>query len=310
MDNTATLVALIEILRAHDYAFVAPTPATHRIVIGRRRVAHDLRDVMGWSLPFHPELLPADVLAALKAAKALGRRGDLMRSKLRCSSLGGMLFLHSAYPTEAEDSVFFGPDSYRFSRFIEARARSETESLVDIGGGSGVGAAVAAKVTGARRIVVTEVNDKAIALARANLQAAGIEAEIVKTEGLDGVKEEFDLVIANPPFIADPKGRAYRDGGDMHGAELSLDWARQAMARLAPGGRLLLYTGVAIVGGREPLCEALRKEVASPFDMTCEEIDPDIFGEELRKPAYRGVERIAAVGITVSRDGAGRSRSR
>jgi hypothetical protein len=88
----------------------------------------------------------------------------------------------------------------------------------------------------------------------------------------------------------------------MHGARISFDWTLSAAERLAPGGRVLLYTGVAIVDGRDEFREAL--EAALP-DLGCtvryRELDPDVFGEELEKPAYRQVERIAAIGAVVER---------
>ena len=55
----------------------------------------------------------------------------------------------------------------------------------------------------------------------------------------------------------DPEGRTYRDGGGLHGGQVAVDWARAAAARLAPAGRLVLYTGVSIVEGRDPVREAL-----------------------------------------------------
>jgi hypothetical protein len=30
------------------------------------------------------------------------------------------LFVHSSFPTEKSDAVFFGPDTYRFARFIDS----------------------------------------------------------------------------------------------------------------------------------------------------------------------------------------------
>ena len=78
--------------------------------------------------------------------------------------------------------------------------------------------------------------------------------------------------------------------------------AQQAVPRLAPGGRLILYTGSAIVGGRDALHGRLRDLAA---DQGCtldyEEIDPDVFGEELETESYRDVERIAAVGALIER---------
>jgi hypothetical protein len=44
----------------------------------------------------------------------------------------------------------------------------------------------------------------------------------------------------------------------MHGAGLSLDWTLAAARRIEPGGTILLYTGSAIVEGRDGLKEARR----------------------------------------------------
>ncbi len=111
-----------------------------------------------------------------------------------------------------------------------------------------------------------------------------------------------DLIIANPPFIAGDGDRTYRDGGDMLGARLSLDWASQGAARLAPGGRFVLYTGSAIVDGRDGLREALVSRLdPSCHDLSYEELDPDIFGGQLASKAYENVERIAAIGAVIRR---------
>jgi len=77
--------------------------------------------------------------------------------------------------------------------------------------------------------------------------------------------------------------------------ELALDWARQALDALNPGGAMLLYTGAAIISGHAPLIAAL-KQLA---DLSVEEIDPDLFGEELATEPYAEVERIAAYGIVL-----------
>ena len=92
----------------------------------------------------------------------------------------------------------------------------------------------------------------------------GSTLETVEASSLDGVEGPVDLVIANPPFVADPAKRLYRDGGDMHGARLSLDWALAAARRIEPGGTMLLYTGSAIVAGRDGLREALAEQLPEP----------------------------------------------
>lgn len=302
------LAALLEALDREGYAFTTVTPETHARVLRRRpgEVAGDLRDVFGWSLPFTDGLLASEISDLLREGGALEERNGAFRSLVRVSSLSGRLFLHSAYPTEAEDSVFFGPDTYRFARFVEAAAQEleRPSHLVDLGAGAGPGGISAAGLLEPERISLVDINPKALALACANAMAAGMDVETVEG-GLGDVEGEVDLVIANPPFIADPKGRDYRDGGTMLGAGLSLDWARQSLGRLAEGGTMLLYTGSPIVAGEDALLSALA-ELADETGATLryEELDPDIFGEELEQPAYAeaGAERIAAVGAILRRD--------
>ena len=74
--------------------------------------------------------------------------------------------------------------------------------------------------------------------------------------------------------------------------------------RLAGGGRLILYTGSAIIGGADPLREALASALAvRGCSLRYREIDPDVFGEELDGPAYAEVDRIALVAAIATRGG-------
>jgi hypothetical protein len=300
------LVDLLGRLDALGYDFVTPTPATHGRVLARHGnpQALTLRDIFGWSLKFRRETLRPDLLDLLAAGRALTEDRDLFRSELRVSRVAGLLFAHSAYPTDRPDSVFLGPDTYRFVRFIRSRAaRIEgARRIVDMGAGAGVGGIVAAGLVPGALITLVDANEEALRLARINAAAAGVEVEIVLGDKLADVGGDIDLIIANPPFIMDEGGPAYRDGGAMLGAGLSHEWAMEAAQRLCPGGAMLLYTGSAIVAGRDALRETLERDLA-PLGCTLEygEIDPDIFGEQLEQPAYRSVERIAAIEAVVSR---------
>jgi hypothetical protein len=74
------------------------------------------------------------------------------------------------------------------------------------------------------------------------------------------------------------------------------------MQRLNPGGRLLLYTGAAMVDGQDPLLEALKPVLrAAGWQYTYRELDPDVFGEELDTPAYARAERVAVVALMLRR---------
>jgi methylase of polypeptide subunit release factors len=296
-ERTLALVELGRALASGGYEFVTVTPATHARVVARRggmdSPATNVRDVFGWSLPFAGDVLPATWLNWLEQAEALTFEGGRYRSRVRFSSLRGHLFVHSAAPTTAPDSVFFGPDTYRFASFLERYAPS-AERLVDIGCGSGAGGLVLSPRV--RSVVLGDVNRRALELANVNATLAGARVELVESDVLAGVSGAVDLAIANPPYLRDDLRRQYRDGGGAHGEGLALRIVRDALERLGPGGTLLLYTGAPVVAGRDYFLERARPLLAArgaSFDYF--ELDPDVFGEEL--DSHPQVERFAAVGL-------------
>ncbi len=307
LDRPSALAALLAALDARGYDFVTPTPS-----VGRRAVERGLskgaplRAIFGWSQAFERHELDPALLDLLVAADAVEHEGDGFRSRVRVSRLAGLLFLHSAFPARASDAVFLGPDSYRFVRFIaQATAGHNVASIAEIGCGAGVGGLSAARLHPGARLVLGDVNPRALELAAINAAHAGVGAETRISDGMAGLHGPYDLIVANPPYVAGQSGRTYKDGGDMHGARLSLDWAGQAMQRLSLGGKFVLYTGSAILdGGLDAFRVALEGLVAgSTYSLAYEELDPDIFGGELRREAYADVERIAAVGAVIQRAG-------
>ncbi len=256
-----------------------------------------------------PALLPDDVLQLSYDADVLRRDGELLRSTVRFSSLGRHLYAHSAFPTLAADAVFFGPDTYRFAAFV-ARSLTPCGRLVDIGCGSGAGGLGAAHRV--ERLVLADISPHALRFAAVNAELAGIRAEIVESDVLSAVVGPVDAVIANPPYLREPSARVYRDGGGRYGEALSLRILRESLARVSPGGTIALYTGSAIVEGRDgfrELAEPLCRGAGASFDYA--ELDPDVFGSELGAPHYAGVDRLAAVGlVTVLPSRAAQSRRR
>lgn len=295
------LVELGERLRDAGYAFVTVTPESHRTVLSREKNARavTLRDVFGWNRVFDLDLLEAPMRAAMADADVLIETEDGMRSSVRFATYGDDVFVHSAFPTEDVDAVFFGPDTYRFLAFLEREA-GRASRVVDIGTGSGVAGIVRSR--DAEWASLVDVNPRALAYARVNARLAGAaNLAFVTSDVLANVHGEIDLVVANPPFMRDPLGRSYRDGGGGHGENLSVRIVRESLERLSNGGKLLLYSGACIVDGRDVFFEAIAPHLEG---MTCvhyEELDPDIFGETLREDAYVDVDRIAAVGLVVTK---------
>ena len=309
-----SLVLLGRWLRACGYRFTTVTPATHARVNARPDAgqARDLRDVFGWSRPFAADLLPAESIGWLRDAALLQEQGGLLRSRVRFSLLGEQLYAHSAYPTAEADAVFFGPDTYRFAALIESQLQRRQLSggarILDVGCGGGPGGMVAALASRSLQpdLVLADINPRALVHAAANASLAGLErVSYAESDLYAQVQGEFDLVVANPPYLVDASARTYRHGGGPLGGGLSERIVAEGLPRLAPGGRLVLYTGAPIVDGRDPLFESLRPLVErGGCSWSYRELDPDVFGEELDAPAYRRAERIAAVALVAQRAGA------
>ncbi|CAN5885855.1 class I SAM-dependent methyltransferase [soil metagenome] len=249
----------------------------------------------------------------MERAGLLEQVGSLWRSTLRIASIDDDVFLHSAYPTVEADAVFFGPDTYRFARFMKqalserlARTRSVTSvRVLDIGCGSGAGGIVVARalaVAGmASDVIMNDINPVALELTAANAAVAKIAVTLAPGDALSAIDGNFDLIVCNPPYLDDEGERSYRHGGSHLGRALGLRIAAQALERLAPGGQLLFYTGVAMVDGEDPfLAEMAPLLSAKRFDWRYEEIDPDVFGEEIERPVYASIDRIAAVGLVAT----------
>jgi hypothetical protein len=294
------LEELLRYLKAAHYDFVVVTPSTHATVLSRPAPQTlSLRDIFGWNRRFKPGDLSPVLLALLQAADALDMVDGNLRSRVRVASLGNELLLHSAYPTDEVDAVFFGPDTYRFIRFVQQQLPQlgSANWLVDMGAGSGAGAIATAALRQFAKITMIDTNAAALELASINAAVAGVTAETLLSHAISCGP---DLIIANPPYMLDPARRSYRDGGRLFGAEVTVDWAKQAIASLAAGGAMLLYTGAAYIDGEAPLLTELASACAEAgFDCEVTEIDPDVFGDELAQRQYASVERIAAVGVLI-----------
>lgn len=299
----AARVALLNGLQTAGYDFVSPTPGTHRLVADRlaRARAGDLRDIFGWGRPFGAADLAPALLAALEGSGGLTQDGPVLRSALRVSRLDERLHLHSMRGGDP-NAVFLGPDSYRFVRFLHALLDGAAPGRVlDIGTGAGAGALALAVRCPDAEVVAGDINPLALALTAANAVHSGCRVALAEGPGLVAAPGDFDLIVANPPYVAGASGRAYRDGGGPLGGELALSWIEAGLSRLPPGGRFALYTGSPVVEGRHLLrIEIERLAAAASARLTWEELDPDVFGGTLRQSAYAEVERIAAVGVVIA----------
>lgn len=302
------LLSLLRLLKQQDYRFVTPTPATHARVIARpdRKRARSLEDILGWSLPFEPSVIDPQIMEYLDEAEALMKTDGMLHSLVRVSSLGDCLYVHSAFPTDDQDAVFFGPDSYRFADLIKAEIADHTlgsgKRVVDVGSGAGVGAIVIGRLLPHASVAMTEINAAALRFARINAAAANVSATAHHGNCIEGIEGTIDIALANPPYLIDAQQRLYRDGGAFHGGQISCDMAEAILPRLNRAGRFILYSGSAIICGTDALKDRLNA-LAEKHHCTLRyrELDPDVFGEELADLAYAEVDRIALIAAIFER---------
>lgn len=143
--------------------------------------------------------------------------------------------------------------------FLRPRG-DQASAVLDLGTGSGCLAIVIAAQCPAARVEAIDVSAPALAVARSNAARHGVEARIRfhLGDGFQALAGEapaaFDLLVSNPPYIPtgelaglqpevrDHDPRLALDGG-ADGLDFYRRLAREAPARLRPGGRLMVEFG-------------------------------------------------------------------
>jgi len=124
--------------------------------------------------------------------------------------------------------------------------------VLDLGTGSGAIALAIARARPRARVTAVDASADALAVARANAGRLGLALELRHGDWLAPVADErFDLIVSNPPYIAEGDAHLPALAHEPRGALVSgadgLDDLRRivatAPAHLAPGGWLLLEHG-------------------------------------------------------------------
>ncbi|WP_061290649.1 N5-glutamine methyltransferase family protein [Herbidospora cretacea] len=130
-------------------------------------------------------------------------------------------------------------------------SRESVDRALDLGTGCGV--QVLHLAGRASEITATDVNARALQLARLSWGLSGVaEVETRKGSMFDPVGgERYDLIVSNPPFVISPAGRlTYRETG-YRGDEFCRDLVRQAPAHLTAGGTCHLLANWLHVRGED-----------------------------------------------------------
>jgi release factor glutamine methyltransferase len=134
---------------------------------------------------------------------------------------------------------------------LELLPAGQAVRVLDLGTGSGAVALALQHQRPAAQVTAVDASADALAVASANAQRLNLPVHCVLSHWMDAVPGPFDLIVSNPPYVAE---------GDPHLTALTheplsaltsgadgLDDIRkiiaQAPSRLAPGGWLLLEHG-------------------------------------------------------------------
>ncbi len=134
---------------------------------------------------------------------------------------------------------------------LELLPPDSAAAVVDLGTGSGAIALALLHARPGLRMLAVDASTGALEVAGANAQRLGLPLQLHHGDWLAGIDGTFDLLVSNPPYIADtdPHLPALRheplsalvSGPD--GLDAIRTLAAQAPARLRPGGWLLLEHG-------------------------------------------------------------------
>ena len=154
----------------------------------------------------------------------------------------------------------------RISLTVDRRVlipRPETELLVevalsldrgarvaDVGTGSGAVALALKEERPDLSVVGVDVSDDALAVARSNGAALGLDVEFVHADLLEGVTGPFDAVLSNLPYVAEgsalpPEIELYEPGLALFGGPDGMDPVRRLLPMVAGVPLLALEVGLA-----------------------------------------------------------------
>jgi methylase of polypeptide subunit release factors len=184
------------------------------------------------------------------AVRALGRRGvDALQvigfaevgsdvsPRARIVPVGELLIAGDMFSRGREDPPDYVAPFSPTSRLCAALTpRPRVASALDVGTGSGVQALLAARH--ARRVVATDVNERALAYTRINAsmnRLTNVECRLGNLFEPIG-DAQFELITCNAPYVVSPERRwLYRDSGYV-GDEISRVVVEGAIAHLSDGG--------------------------------------------------------------------------
>ena len=234
---------------------------------GVEGAARDLRLLLAFAIGIPPDRLTpvlADALSGAAAARFEAAVSARVSRQPVSQIVGGRLFWGRWFRV-TPDVLDPRPET---ETLIAAALDGEFSRVLDLGTGSGaILITLLAERAGATGTGV-DLSPKALSVATANAAALSVagRATFLQSDWLSAVRGRFDLVVANPPYIAEaelpalsPEVRlweprlALTPGGD--GLDACRSILRDVRSVLVPGGRILLETGASQGDAVAALCQ-------------------------------------------------------
>jgi carbamoyltransferase len=196
----------------------------------------------------------------------LRHRGAALQARMRIDAIGDQYFVadrrfrvpdHAALRLPKGDAVY--PPSSDSLMLHAAVIAPAARRVLDLCTGSGIQAVQLAG--SAERVVAVDINPRAAAVAQFNARLNGLENLDVRVGDLYAPLrgEGFDVIIANPPFVASPYANApsYHSGGT-RGDRVLRRIINGLTSHLSEGGRAFAITHLAVRGGEDERCVAAK----------------------------------------------------
>jgi release factor glutamine methyltransferase len=167
--------------------------------------------------------------------------------------LGTVWFHKYEFKTDAR-ALVPRPETEELTEWILSWPLPETQRVLDMGCGSGVIGLSLAKSRPTWELVLADVSEDALSLARENAASLAVEnAELLHSDLFSSLTGSFDGIVANLPYVADGEratmarevlhdpALALFSGAD--GLDLIRRFIPEAFQRLKPGGWIALEIG-------------------------------------------------------------------
>lgn len=125
----------------------------------------------------------------------------------------------------------------------------ENDKVLDIGCGYGVVGILASKIIGKQNVVMSDIDENAVALAKENAKINDVEGiKILLSDGFKNIEDkDFTLILSNPPYHADfsvpkhfiEKGfNRLKIGGKMYMVTKRKEWYKNKLISIFGGVKI------------------------------------------------------------------------